>query len=424
MGGQAFRLAFCFGIQKGVKTVQKARNLDDITALKERVIADVDARREALIHMADTIHAHPEIAFEERASAALLSGALEENGFDVQRGAAGLETAFVATCRGQADGSTVAILAEYDALPGLGHACGHNLIGTSAVGAGLALRTILSQLPGRLQVIGTPGEEGGGGKAIMVDAGVFSHVDAALMVHPSSQNLTRRRSLASFKVSIEFFGRAAHAAAKPDEGINALEAMILTYNGINALRQHLRDDARVHGVIIRGGEAPNIVPDYTAARFYLRAADTPYCLEVLERVRACAEGAARATGAQLKLEEYAPRYEAMMPNPKLADLVEANMAALGIQVRSPEPDERMGSSDMGNVSQAVPALHPYIAIGPEEMGGHTIEFRDAAASPAGHEGLIKAAKVMAMTVVDLLAVPANVAEARQGFEEEKAQQGV
>ena len=257
----------------------------------------------------------------------------------------------------------------------------------------------------------------------MVDAGVFAGVDVAMMVHPSNRNMTRRTSLTSYKVSIEFFGKAAHAAAIPDEGINALEAMILTYNGINALRQHLRDDARVHGVITHGGDAPNIVPDYTEARFYVRAADTPYATEVLEKVRACAEGAARATGARLEFKEYAPRYDNMMSNPRLADLVEANMATLGIEVSPPASDERMGSSDMGNVSQVVPSLHPYIAIGPEEMGGHTVEFCQAAASPAGHEGLINAAKAMAMTAVDLLAVPANVSEAREAFEEQKKQQG-
>jgi amidohydrolase len=393
--------------------------MSDLEAQKQRLVDEVDIRREELIRIADRIHANPEVAFEEVESAALLCDVLEGNGFDVVRGAGSLETAFVATLHGREGGPTVALLAEYDALPGLGHACGHNLIGTAAVGAGLALKEVLPDLAGTIQIIGTPAEEGGGGKAYLVDAGVFREVDAAMMVHPSNRNMTRRRSLTSYKVSIEFFGKAAHAAAKPDEGINALEAMILTYNGINALRQHLRDDARVHGVITHGGQAPNIVPDYTAARFYVRALDTPYCSEVLEKLEACAEGAARATGARLQFEEYAPRYDAIWPNPKLADLAEANMAALGIEVKAPDPDERMGSSDMGNVSQVVPALHPYIAIGPEELGGHTIEFREAAASPAGHEGMIKAAKVMAMTAVDLLAAPANLLEAKRAFEEQR-----
>jgi amidohydrolase len=377
----------------------------------------VDARRDELIQLADRIHARPEVAFEEFESAALLITTLEENGFAVERGVAGLETAFVATTEGQGDGPTVAILAEYDALPGLGHACGHNLIGAAAVGAGLAMQSALSELAGTVQVIGTPGEEGGGGKAIMVDGGVFDGIDAAMMVHPSSKNLTRRSSLTSYKIQIEFFGKPAHAAAKPDEGINALEAMILTYNGINALRQHLRDDARIHGIITHGGDAPNIVPEYTAARFYVRAADSPYTVEVIEKIRGCAEGAALATGARLEFSEYAPHYDDRLPNHKLYDLAEANMAALDLELAA--PDERMGSSDMGNVSQVVPSMHPYVAIGPEEMGGHTAEFCAAAGSPAGHEGMIKAAKLMAMTAVDLLAEPANLAEAKEEFAAQK-----
>jgi amidohydrolase len=396
--------------------------MSNLEALKQRVIAEVDVRRDELIRIADTIHANPEIAFEEFESVALLSDTLEQNGFEVERGVAGLETAFVATLRGTAREPWLALLAEYDALPGLGHACGHNLMGTASVGAGLAIKTVLPELVGTVQIIGTPGEEGGGGKAIMVEAGIFDRVDAAIQFHPSDRNLTRRRSLASYKIQIEFFGQAAHAAARPDQGVNALDALILTYSGINALRQHLRDDARIHGVITQGGQAPNIVPDYTAAKFYVRAADTPYCSEVLEKVRACAEGAAQATGARLRFEEYAPRYEAMMPNPKLADLVEANMAALDIEVAIPDLDERMGSSDIGNVSQVVPALQPYITIGPEGMGGHTIEFREAAASPAGHEGMIKAAKVLAMTAVDLLAVPTNMSEVKNAFQDQKHQQ--
>lgn len=396
--------------------------MSDVGTLKQRVIDEVDVWSDELIRISDTIHANPEVAFEELESAVLLSGTLEENGFAVERGVAELETAFAATLHGQEDGPTVAFLAEYDALPGLGHACGHNLIGTSAVGAGLAMKAVLSELAGTIQVIGTPAEEGGGGKAIMVRAGVFAGVDVAMMVHPSNCNMTRRKSLTSYKVSIEFFGKAAHAAAAPDKGINALEAMILTFNGINALRQHLRDDARIHGIITHGGHAPNIVPDYTESKFYVRALDTLYATQVMEKVRACAEAGARATGARMEFKEYAHRYDVMMFNPKLADLVDANMAALGIEVRLPLPDERMGSSDMGNVSQVIPALHPYVAIGPEDMMGHTVEFREAAVSPTGHEGMIRAAKSMAMTAVDLLAEPANMSKVKKAFQEQRRQQ--
>jgi amidohydrolase len=393
--------------------------MSDIDKLKQRVIAEVDARRDELIRISDTIHANPEVAFEEVKSAALLSSTLEHTGFAVDRGVAGLETAFVGTLHGREGGPTMAFLAEYDALPGLGHACGHNIIGASAVGAGLATKTVLPELAGAIQVVGAPAEEGGGGKITLVEAGVFDHVDAAMMIHPSRRNLTRRQSLTSYKVSIEFFGKPAHAAASPDKGVNALDAMILTFNGINALRQHLRDDARIHGIITDGGQAVNVVPEYTAARFSVRALDTLYASEIVEKVRTCAEAGARATGARLEFQEYTRHYDPMMPNPKLADLVDANMAALGIEVELPLPNERMGSSDMGNVSQVVPALHPYLAIGPEDLVGHTAEFREAAASPAGHAGLINAAKSMAMTAVDLLAEPANMSQVKKAFQEQK-----
>jgi amidohydrolase len=396
--------------------------MNNIDKLKQRAIEEIDARRDELIRIANTIHANPELAFEEHQAAALLSGVLEDNGFSVQRGVAGLETAFVATLEGSASAPKFALLAEYDALPELGHACGHNLIGTAAVGAGLAMKAVLSELKGTIQVIGTPAEEGGGGKVILVEAGVFDQVDAAMMTHPSSRNLTRRKSLTSHKVCIEFFGKPSHAAASPDKGVNALDALILTFSAINALRQQLRDDARIHGIITHGGQATNIIPDYTKAQFGVRAADEEYAAQVIEKVRACAQGAALATGARLEFTLQEHHYANMMPNSKLADLVDANMAALGIQVELPLPNERMGSSDMGNVSQAVPALHPYITICSEEVAGHSAEFREASRSKAGHEGMLQAAKFMAMTAVDLLAQPANLAEVKQVFQEQKKQQ--
>jgi amidohydrolase len=396
--------------------------VDELSALKQRVIEDVDSRREELIRISDTIHARPELGFEEFEAAALLTSVLEKGGFAVQRGVAGMETSFLASQQGRDEGPTVAFLAEYDALPGLGHACGHNIIGTAAVGAGLATKAVLAELPGTIWVVGTPAEEGGGGKAIMVDAGVFAKVDAAMMVHPSDKNLLGRLALTAYPVRIEFFGKAAHAAAKPEEGINALEALLLTFASINALRQHLRDDARIHGIITHGGDAANIVPDHTKAGFIIRAADTPYATEVLEKVRACAEGAALATGARLTFELSGPRYDARWPNPKLVELFKENLVALGLEVELATGHEPMGSSDIGNVSQVVPAIHPYLAIAPEGIGGHTVEFREAAASPAGHEALLNAAKAMAMTAVDLLFEPENMAEARRAFRERKSRQ--
>ncbi len=396
--------------------------MSNLEELKQRVVAAIEARREELIRISDAIHAQPELAFKEYKAAALLSDTLQENGFAVERNVVGLETAFVATLEGQAGGPTVALLAEYDALPGLGHACGHNIIGAAAVGAALAVQSVLAELSGRIQVIGTPAEEGGGGKVIMADAGVFDGIDAAMMIHPSNNNLVGRLSLTAYPVSIEFFGKAAHAAAKPDEGINALEAMILTFNGINALRQHLRDDARIHGIITHGGDAANVVPDYSAARFIVRAADTPYASQVLEKVHACAQGAALASGARLTFRQDGPRYDARIPNPKMVALFRDNLLALGLEAVLATGNERMGSSDIGNVSQIVPAIHPYIAIGPEELIGHSKEFCQAAASPAGHAGLLNGAKALAMTAVDLLAAPVNLDEVRLTFAASKNSQ--
>jgi len=376
--------------------------MSNIDELKQRVVDEVDARRDELIRISDTIHAKPELAFQEFEAAALLTSVLEQEGFTVQRGVAGLETAFVASYAGQkGDRPVVALLAEYDALTDLGHACGHNIIGTASVGAALALRPILDELAGTIQVAGTPAEEGGAGKVIMAEAGVFDGVDAAMMVHPSTRTMTRRDSLACYELEMEFFGQAAHAAGGPDKGINALDACVLTYNNISALRQQLTDDVRIHGVITHGGSAPNIIPDYTAARFLVRAAEKDHALAMLDKVEDCARAGALAAGAEVKLTRGETYYANMAPNPVLADLFDANLTALGREVLLPPPSGRMGSTDMGNVSHVVPALHPYIAIAPEEVAGHSPEFRAASASPEGHAGLLDAAKALAMTAVDL-----------------------
>jgi len=380
--------------------------MSNIDELKQRVVDEVDARRDELIRISDTIHAKPELAFQEFEAVALLTSVLERGGFAVQRGVAGLETAFVASYTSRkGDRPVVAFLAEYDALAELGHACGHNIIGTSSVGAGLAVQSVLDQLPGTIQVVGTPAEEGGAGKVIMAEAGVFDGVDVALMVHPSTCTVTRRGSLACYDLKMEFFGQAAHAAGSPDKGINALDACILTYNNISALRQQLADDVRLHGIITHGGAAPNIIPDYAAAEFLVRAAEKDDALVVLGKVEDCARAGALAAGAEVKLTRGEKYYANMVPSPVLADLFEANLTALGREVQLPEPDERMGSTDMGNVSHVVPALHAYVAIAPDEVAGHSPEFRAAAASPEGHAGLLDAARALAMTAVDLFSNP-------------------
>ena len=378
----------------------------NIDELKQRVVDEVDVRRDDLIRISDTIHAKPELAFQEFEAAALLTSVLEKEGFTVHRGVAGLETAFVASYTGQkGDRPIVALLSEYDALADLGHACGHNIIGTASVGAALALRPILNEIAGTIQVAGSPAEEGGGGKVIMAEAGVFAGVDVAMMVHPSTRTMTRRTSLACYELKMEFFGQAAHAAGSPDKGINALDACILTYNNIGALRQQLPDDIRIHGIITHGGSAPNIIPDYTAAEFLVRAAEKDDALAVLDKVEDCARAGALAAGAEVKLTRPDKYYANMAPNSILADLFDANLTALGREVQLPPSSGRMGSTDMGNVSHVVPSLHPYVAIAPEEVAGHSPEFRVASASPEGHAGLLDAAKALAMTAIDLFSNP-------------------
>ena len=390
--------------------------MTNIDELKQRVMSDVDAQRDELIRISDTIHANPELGFQEFEAVALLTSALDRAGFAVQRGVAGLETAFVASYASKTgDRPVVALLSEYDALADLGHACGHNIIGTASVGAALALRTVLEELAGTIQVVGTPAEEGGGGKIFMAEAGVFDDVEAAMMVHPTTRTMTRRTSLACYELKMEFFGQSAHAAGSPDKGINALDACVLAYNNISLLRQQLTDDVRIHGIITHGGSAPNIIPDYTAARFLVRAAEKDHALAMLDKVEDCARAGALAAGAEVKLTRGEQYYANMVPNSVLADLFEANLIALGREVQEPAPSGRMGSTDMGNVSHVVPALHPYIAIAPEEVAGHSPEFRAASASPEGHTGLLDAAKALAMTAVDLFHNPELVDRARKEY---------
>jgi amidohydrolase len=387
-------------------------NLDD---LKTRVVQQVDELADQLTALALDIHAHPELGFQEHRSAGKLVDALREAGFGVSTGVGGLETAFNAEY-GAGSGPTIAVLAEYDALPDVGHACGHNLIATAALGAGLAVRAAAPELAGRLLVMGTPAEEGGGGKVLLARAGAFQGVDAAMMFHPSTRTVVSRGSKAMIRVQVEFHGKAAHASAAPDMGINALEAMIQTFVGINGLRQHLRRDAVIHGVITDGGKAANVVPAYTSAQFSVRGSDFRYRDEVLERLRRCVEAAGLATGCR-GVVTPGMGYDNMVTNEGMARAFEQNLATLGIQVQPNESNGRMGSTDMGDVSQILPSIHPYLAIAPESVGGHTLEFAAAAASDLGRQAMLNAARAMAMTCLDLLYQPDLLAQAKEEFQQ-------
>jgi len=381
--------------------------------MTEPVWKKIDSLARELWDLALRIHAHPELGFEEHQAAAWLSEALEKGGFRVERSAGGVSTAFSAVHQANKPGPRVAILAEYDALPELGHACGHNLIAGIAVGAALGLAAFKKDLPGTLLVFGTPAEEGGGGKLKLIQAGLFRSVDAAMMVHPADQTLADRGSLAITEVGIEFCGKAAHASSEPDKGINALDAVIQTFIGLNALRQHIRDGARIHGVITHGGQKPNIVPEHAAARFYVRAAENAYRDELVDKLRRCAEGAALATGAELDFRLMGHEYKAIRPNQALARAFARHIEDLGYPVEMPEGG--MGSTDMGDVSWEVPAIHPYIRIAPGVVPGHSREFCAAAKSEPAKAAMLAAAKAVAAVCLDLWTDPSLLREAQEEF---------
>jgi len=389
----------------------------NIEKLKASVTGEIDAQCHQLSELSLKIHANPELGFHEVKATAWLTRYLEESGFSIERGICELPTAFRASY-GQGK-PTIAILAEYDALPGLGHACGHNLIGTCAVGAAVASKLAINQFGGSILVIGTPAEEGGGGKIIMADRGVFNNVDMAMMVHPGGDNTATTRALALQSLEVEFFGKAAHAAAQPEEGINALEAMLNSFAAINSLRQHIKSTARIHGIITDGGQAANIVPVHSAANFIVRAEDNTYLDELKQKVLNCFIGAATVSGARLEYKWAEVRFAPMRNNLTLARLFRQNMQSLGRRMQLFNPNSAFGSTDMGNVSQLVPGIHPVIAIALKDVLAHSPQFAQAAASEAGIRGLVDAAKALAMTVVDLVANPEIVAKVKKEFQQNK-----
>jgi len=381
--------------------------------LKASVITEIETRRHQLSELSLKIHANPELGFQEFKAAGWLTEYLEESGFSVERGICELPTAFRAAYgRGK---PAIALLAEYDALPEVGHACGHNLIATSAVGAGVAAKLAIDTFGGSILILGTPAEELYGGKAIMAERGAFDNIDMAMMVHPGVNNFVTTQALACQALDVEFFGKEAHAAAQPEAGINALEAMLQSFAAINSLRQHTKDTARIHGIITDGGKAANVIPAHSAGNFIVRAAEDSYLDELKEKVINCFIGAATASGARLEYRWGEARYAVMLNNLSLARLFRSNLQSLGRKVRLSDTGRNFGSTDMGNVSQLVPSIHPFVAIAPVKVLAHSPQFAQAAASADGTEGLLDAAKAMAMTVVDLLAQPETATRVTEEF---------
>jgi len=362
---------------------------------------EVDDLAEALIELSQRIHANPEVGLQEEKASRWCSELLRSEGFEVRSPVAGMATAF----RGRKGSGrpAVSFLAEYDALPGVGHACGHNIIAASALGAGMALARALETagLSATVFVDGTPAEETVGGKIPMVAEGLYRDVDAVLSMHPDTRNSVGGTCLAVKSLIFSFHGKAAHAAAEPDRGVNALNAVIQTFNNINALRQHVRPDVRIHGIITHGGRASNIVPDFAQADISVRSSDLTYHTEVLERTRNCARAAALATGATLEIEEE-PTFEPTRENRTLTRLTLEAMAELGCPGDDATGRSQSASTDFGNVSQVVPAVAPAFKIGPAGVVCHHQDFAEAAASAEGDRSILVAAKVMAMVAARLI----------------------
>src|SRR6056297_89727 len=379
---------------------------------REKIIAKIEKLSQDLIYLSDKIGQNPELGFKEFKTVNWLIEFLSKHNFQIQKSLAGLETAFRAEYKFSQPGPKIAYLCEYDALPRIGHGCGHNMIGVMSVGAAVALSNAKG-LKGSIVVIGCPGEEVGGGKVTLVDKGIFDDIDAAMMVHPSNVNRTYSTSLAIEALAFTFHGQTAHAAASPEKGINALDGVIQLFNGINALREHLKDGVRMHGIINKGGESPNVVPDLAEAKFYFRSHDKKYLKEIINKATNIARGAAQMTGCKVEWNNFEESNDNLKPSKKLADIFEKELKKLETEKIMP-PEKQYGSTDMGNVSQVVPSIHPYIKIG-EEITGHTVEFKEATMSDKGHQALIKAAKALALTGCELLSDSKLLEDIKQEF---------
>jgi len=386
-----------------------------VTDLATRIDAQLERESAALLELSHRIHAHPEVLFEEVRASGWLADALEERGFAVERGVGGLPTAFRAVKEGQGPGPTVAVLCEYDALPGMGHACGHNVIATMGAGAGFALAPLMSELPGRLVVMGTPAEEGGGGKVLLLEAGAFEGIDAAIMIHPWNADQAAMPLLASTRWDVTFHGRPAHAALAPHLGVNALDAVRLAFAGVDALRQQVRSDVRIHGIVTHGGDAPNVIPERAGLKLVARSADGAYLLdELAPRLVRVFQGAALMTEATAEIVPAPIRYREMRFNAPLEAAFDRHAARRGRSPLPVDPHAATGSSDIGNLSQALPSLHGLLTIDDRAMP-HTAAFAAAACSARGDAAVLDGAAVLAGLAAELLSDPERLAEVRAAF---------
>mgnify|MGYP001614244261 FL=1 len=385
----------------------------DMTGIKTKILNILDGLKERLFSLSCDFYHTPETGLKEYKTSAACMAILEESGFKVEKGVADMATAFRANFGNGKP--AIALLVEMDALPEIGHGCGHNISGIASVGAAIALSKVIPRIGGSIVVLGTPAEELGIGKIAMIKAGVFEGLDAAMMAHPSSKRMVSRIFLGLIRLNLHFQGKASHAAAYPEEGINALDAVIQTFNSINAMRQQLRSDVRIHGIITDGGVAPNIIPEKAAASFYVRAKDLDELYSVKERVLNCARGAALATGCELTIEEGADMNAPLKINKTLADIYRRQMESLGFKEDDFPMDKNAGSSDIGNVSQALPTIHPHILLR-RGINIHTREFADATITEDGKNVFMEGAKCLALTSVELILNKEAMERVKKEFE--------
>jgi amidohydrolase len=373
----------------------------DVEALKATVCAEVDRLADQLLHASHDIHAHPELNFEEHFAHDLLVDQLRSAGLDPTPHAYGVDTAFEAAVGEQ--GFNVAVLCEYDALPGIGHACGHNVIATAGLGAGMAAAVVAADAGGTLRIMGTPAEEGGGGKIEMARRGAFEQVGAAMMVHPADADLISMDTIALQELHVQIHGKAAHAAAAPWEGRNALDAAVLGYMNVAALRQHIRPTERIHGIFTKGGDKANIVPAETEMEWIVRSATIESLQPLKARVLTSLESAATACACTIDHQWHGHTYADMIDNGPMVAAYVANAARVGRTVVDPRAVGRqvVGSTDMGNISYLVPSIHPMIKVAADGVAIHTVDFAEWARSADGDKAVLDGAKMMAMTIVDL-----------------------
>ena len=373
----------------------------DIAQMKQQVCADIDSRSADLISISHEIHAHPELNFEEKFAHDILTQYIADSKLKVNRGAFELDTAFDVSVRG-GDGPTVAVICEYDALPGIGHACGHNIIATAGLGAGVALSAVAELCGGNLRLMGTPAEEGGGGKVEMARKGAFKNIDAAMMIHPSDQDLARMNAIAIQQLFVRYQGLAAHAAVSPDKGKNALDAAVLGYMNVAALRQHIRPTERMHGIFTKAGEKPNIVPREAEMDWYVRS-DTIESLQPLKaRIAKCLEAGAMAADCTVSFDWQKNTYADLVDNLPLLTSYVLNSAQMGRDLTTDFlPGTGGGSTDMGNLSYLVPSIHPMLQVAPHGVSLHSAQFAEFTASKEADKAVLDGAKIMAMTAIDM-----------------------